>query len=55
MAATTSTAIETGRLALIEDALFHNQLTEADLVNALRAAGLRETAQVLNRTLRLHQ
>lgn len=49
------TVIETGRLALIEGALFHNELTDTELVVALRAAGLHETARVLNRTLRLHQ
>ncbi|MEU7769334.1 hypothetical protein AB0B25_30180 [Nocardia sp. NPDC049190] len=47
------TEVEAGRLALIEGALFHNELTDDALVIALRAAGLPETARVLNRALRL--
>ncbi|MFD0366315.1 hypothetical protein ACFQZZ_33185 [Nocardia sp. GCM10030253] len=45
--------VEAGRLALIEGALFHDELTDTELVVALRASGLHETARVLSRLLRL--
>ena len=47
------TEIETARLALIERALFFNELTDAELVVALHASGLPEIARVLDRTRRL--